>query len=105
MDEVTIPQVDNHLVDEEFTVLLDEDFNIGSFSLNRAFTGSPSATKKQAIEICEFYTEQADGDPVEAGRMIRAWAQSLKVGQYHPAIQGGPALTFGGKTGFEIEGV
>lgn len=105
MDATTIPQVDKHLVDEGFLALLDEDYGVGLFSLNRAFTGTRPAGKKDAIAICEFYTEKSDGDPVEAGRMIRAWAQRLKVGQYHPAIQGGPVLTFGGKTGFELEGV
>lgn len=95
----------HHHVDEEFLSLLEEDYGIGLFSLNRAFLGMPPATKRQAVEVCEVFTKKAAGDPAEAGRMIRAWAQSLKVGQYHPAIQGGPALTFEGKTGFELEGV
>ena len=95
----------HHRVDEEFLSLLEEDHGIPAFSLRRAFLGAPPATKRQAVEVCEVFTEKAAGDPDEAGRMIRAWAQSLKVGQYHPAIQGGPALTFEGKTGFELEGV
>ena len=98
-------QKGRHRVDEEFLQLLEEDYGIGQFSLRRAFLGCPPATKKQAIEVCEVFAKKVDGDPDEAGRMIRAWAQSLKVGQYHPAIQGGPALMFDGKTGFELEGV
>ena len=100
-------QTGQHRVDEEFLALLEEDHGIGQFSLRRAFLGCPPATKKQAIEVCEFFAEKAAGDPDEAGRMVRVWAQGLKVGQYHPAIQGGPALTFGGSeaTGFEMGGV
>lgn len=105
MAEVSVHQ-EQYRVDEDFLALLEEDFGIPMFSLNRAFMGVPPATKKQAIWVCEFYTSQT-GDPEEAGRMIRAWAQSLQVGQYHPTIQGGPALTFGGSeaTGFEMVGV
>lgn len=93
-----------HRCDEEFLELLERDFGIGQFALRRAFLGCPPAPKKQAIEVCEWAILKTE-DPDEAGRMVRGWARGRGVGQYHPAIQGGPAHTFNGRTGYELAGV
>lgn len=94
----------HHRCDLRFLEVLFEDFGIGRFSLRAAFMGVPPAPKRQAIELCEWATEKA-ADPEEAGDLIRRWARNRKVGTYAPAIVGGPPLTFGGRTGFELEGV
>lgn len=83
----------NHRVDEEFLLLLEEDFGIPAFSLHRAFLGMPPAPKRQAIEVCEWAKGKTD-DPEEAGRMVRGWARRRGVGQYHPAITGAPETTY-----------
>lgn len=95
----------HHRVDEEFLDILHEDFGIPKFSLVRAFDGVPPAPKKQAIAICEWALKKAGGDPDAAADRLRGWAKRRKVGRYHPNLVGAPPLTFGGKTGFELEGV
>lgn len=90
--------------DYRFLELLEEDYGIRQFSLRSAFMGVPAARKADAIAVCERATAETGG-PEEAGDMIRRWARSRKVGSYHPHITGAPPLTFGGRTGFELEGV
>ena len=94
----------HHRCDFRFLEILEEDFGIGQFSLRAAFMGAPPAPKRQAIELCEWATGKA-ADSEEAGDLIRRWARNRKVGTYAPAIVGGPPLTFGGETGFELGGV
>ena len=74
------------------------------FSAGAAFMGVPAARKLDAIAVCERATAEAE-DPEDAGEIVRQWARSRKVGSYHPAITGAPPLTFGGRTGYELEGV
>jgi hypothetical protein len=83
----------HHRCDFSFLELLEEDFGISQFSLRQAFMGVPPASKKQAIEVCEWATRRA-GDAEEAGRMIRGWARNRQVGMYHPAILDAPELTY-----------
>lgn len=90
--------------DLEFLKMLEEDYQIRQFSLQVAFMGMPAARRREAVAVCEMALEEA-GDPEEAGDLARSWAKEREVGMYHPAIVGGPPLTFGGRTGFEMEGV
>lgn len=90
--------------DYRFLELLEEDYGIRQFSLRSAFMGIPAAKKADAIAVCERMTAETV-DAEEAGDLIREWAKERKVGSYHPAITGAPPLTFGGRTGFELEGV
>ena len=87
-----------------FLELLEEDYGIRKFHLRAAFMGIPSASKLDAIAVCEQAIAEAE-DPEEAGEMVRQWAKERKVGSYHPAITGAPPLTFDGRTGYELEGV
>ncbi len=80
--------------DYDFLELLREDFGIESRDLEASFIGPPSVPKLAAIGVCswaESKTENLD----ERGRMIRAWARKCGLGSYHPAIIGGPELTWG----------
>lgn len=86
-----------HRVDEDFLALLEEDFGIPLFSLNRAFLGMPPEPKKEAIALCEWAVRVAGGDPDEAGDALRAWAKKHKRGQYSPRLQDGEPATFGGR--------
>lgn len=86
----------HHRVDEDFLALLEEDFGIPLFSLNRAFLGMPPEPKKEAIALCEWAVRVTSGDPDEAGDALRAWARKHKQGQYSPRLQDGHVATFGG---------
>jgi len=89
--------------DYQFLELLEEDYGIRQFHLRAAFMGVP-ARKLGAIAVCELAIAETD-DPEEAGEIVRQWAKERKVGSYHPHITGVPPLTFGGRIGFELEGV
>ena len=95
----------HHRCDYGFLELLEEDFGISQYSLRAAFMGVPPVPKRQAIELCEWATKAAGGDPEEAGDALRAWAKKHQRGTYDPRLVGGPPLTFNDKTGFEPEGV
>jgi hypothetical protein len=84
----------HHRCDYEFLDLLEEDFGISQFSLRQAFMGVPPAPKKQAIEVCEWAIRVASRDVEKASGAIRGWAKNRGVGMYHPAILGGPELTY-----------
>jgi len=81
-------------VDYEFLGLLNEDFGIDLFSLNRAFMGVPPAPKKQAISLCEWAVRSAKGDVDEAGKALRAWAKKNGKGQYDRRLVEAPPLTW-----------
>ena len=89
--------------DYRFLELLEEDYGIRQFYLRAAFMGVP-ARKLDAIAVCERAIAEAE-DPEGAGDLIQQWARERKVGSYHPHITGAPPLTFGGRTGYELEGV
>jgi len=44
----------HHRADYRFLGLLDEDFGIDLYSLNKVFMGVPCAPKRQAIALCEW---------------------------------------------------
>lgn len=90
--------------DFEFLKMLEEDYGIRQFSLRSAFLGIPTAGRREAVAVCETALKKAR-DLEEAGELVRRWARECEVGMYQPAIVGGSPLTFGGRTGFEIEGV
>ena len=81
-------------VDHEFLGLLNEDFGIDFFSLNRAFMGVPPAPKRQAIAVCEWAIRAAKGDAEEAGRALRAWAKKNGTGQYDRRLLEAPEITY-----------
>jgi len=81
-------------VDHEFLVLLNEDFGIDLFSLNRAFIGVPPAPKKQAIALCEWAIRAAKGDVDEAGKALRAWAKKNGEGQCTHELLEAPEQTY-----------
>ena len=72
----------HHRVDHEFLGLLNEDFGIDFFSLNKAFMGCPPAPKKAAIALCEWAVRSAKGDSEEAGKALRCWAKKNGKGAY-----------------------
>ena len=83
----------HHRCDEAFLELLEDDFEIDLYSLNRAFMGVPPAPKKQAIQLCEWATRAAGGDPEEeAGRALRAWAKKYRAGLYDRRMVEAPPL-------------
>lgn len=95
----------HHRVDERFLDLLEEDFGIDAYSLNKAFMGMPAAPKRQAISLCEWSVRAAGGNAEEAGAALRAWAKKHKAGAYNPHLLEAPAPTYNDRTGFEPEGV
>jgi hypothetical protein len=101
------PSTRHHRVDDRFLELLEEDFGISQFALRSAFMGIPAAPKKQAIKLCEWAirASEASGNPEGAGDALRAWAKKHQAGAFDPRLVGGPPLTWGGRTGFEPEGV
>jgi hypothetical protein len=90
----TLPQPSSrhHRVDYEFLGLLNEDFGIDFYSLNKAFMGVPPAPKKQAIAVCQWAISIAEGDVEEAGKVLRAWAYKRGVGGYSPALLDAPPV-------------
>lgn len=94
-----------HRCDYAFLELLGEDFGIRQFPLRCAFMGRPPAPKKQAIALCEWATRASGGDADKAGEALRGWARKNGRGMHRPAITGAPPPAFGGRTGFEMEGV
>ena len=107
MDTTTVAHrtTRHHRCDEDFLALLHEDFGISMFALGRAFMGVPPAPKRQAIALCEWAVRTAGGDPDQASDALRAWATKNKKGQYDPRLQDDEIMTFGGRSGFEQEGV
>lgn len=90
--------------DYHFLELLEEDYGIRQFHLRAAFMGTPAAKKAEAIAVCARATAET-GDTEEAGEIVRQWAKEREIGSYHPHMAGAPPLTFGDRTGFELEGV
>ncbi len=84
----------HHRADYEFLGLLNEDFGIDFYSLNRAFMGVPAAPKKQAISLCEWALRDAGGDVEEAGKALRAWAKKHGRGQYDRRLVEAPEITY-----------
>ena len=84
----------HHRCDYPFLDLLEQDFGISQFSLRSAFMGLPSAPKRQALALCELAIHAADGDPEEAGDLLRAWAKKRRVGIYNPRLLDAPELTW-----------
>jgi hypothetical protein len=80
--------------DYEFLGLLNEDFGIDFFSLNRAFIGVPPAPKKQAISLYEWAIRVTKGDAFEAGNALRAWAKNNGKGQYDRRLLEAPEQTY-----------
>jgi len=80
--------------DHEFLGLLNEDFGIDFFSLNRVFLGVPPAPKKQAISLCEWAIRTAKGNVDEAAKALRAWAKKNGKGQYDPRLLDAPEQTY-----------
>ena len=64
------PSTRHHRVDCEFLLLLEEDFGIDFYSLNKAFMGVLATPKKQAIGLCEWAIRSAKGGPEEAGKAL-----------------------------------
>jgi hypothetical protein len=86
----------HHRVDYEFLGLLNLDFGIDFYSLNKAFMGVPPAPKKQAISLCEWALHSAKGDVEEAGRALRAWAKKNRTGTYDRRLVEAPEITYEG---------
>lgn len=84
----------HHRCDYPFLELLEEDFGIDRYSLNKAFMGVPAAPKRQAISLCEWATRRAGGDPDRAGELLRAWAKKHGRGAYDPRLLNAPPLTY-----------
>lgn len=78
--------------DYEFLGLLNEDFGIDFYSLNKAFMGVPSTPKKQAISLCEWAVEATKGDVDEAGSALRAWARKNGAGLYKKELIEAPPI-------------
>ncbi len=107
MIETSVPKrtTRHHRVDEDFLALLEEDFGIPMFALNRAFLGMPPAAKKEAIALCEWAVRTAGGDPDEAGDALRAWAKKHGRGTYERRLQDPETPTYGGRAHYEMAGV
>jgi hypothetical protein len=88
------PSTRRHRVDYEFLGLLNEDFGIDFYSLNKAFMGVPPSPKKQAIHLCEWALRSAKGDVEEAGKALRAWARKSGAGAYNPHLLEAPEATY-----------
>ena len=71
------PSTRHHRCDENFLVLLEEDFGIPAFALSNAFMGVPAEPKKSAIALCEW-ASRAD-DPTRA---LLAWARKNHRGTF-----------------------
>lgn len=84
----------HHRVDYEFLGLLNEDFGIDFYSLNQSFMGVPTASKRQAISLCEWAIRAAKGDAYEAGKALRAWAKKNGKGLYDRRLVEGPEDTY-----------
>jgi hypothetical protein len=84
----------HHRCDYPFLDLLEQDFGISQFSLRSAFMGVPPTPKRQAIALCELAVNAADGDPEEAGELLREWAKKQGVGSYDPRLIDAPELTW-----------
>jgi hypothetical protein len=82
----------HHRVDERFITLLEEDFRIDAYSLNKAFVGVPPAAKKEAIALCEWAILSAGGDPERAGDALRAWANKRGKGAYSRRLVDAPPM-------------
>jgi hypothetical protein len=82
----------HHRCDEAFLELLEVDFGIDLYSLNKAFMGVPPALKKQATCLCEWAIRSAKGDVDEAGKALRAWARKRGVGAYNPRLIDAPGV-------------
>jgi hypothetical protein len=80
----------HHRVDYEFLGLLNEDFGLDFYSLNKAFMGVPPAPKKQAISLCAWALRTAKGGIDEAGDTLRAWARKNKAGTYDSRLIDAP---------------
>ncbi len=76
------PSTRHHRCDYEFLGLLEEDFGLDLYSLNKAFMGCPPAPKKAAIALCEWAIRASKGDVEEAGKALRAWAKKNGKGAY-----------------------
>ena len=76
------PSTIHHCCDEEFLGLLERDFSIDLYSLNKAFIGVPPAPKKAAIALCEWAIQSTKGDVDEAGKALRTWAKKNGRGAY-----------------------
>jgi hypothetical protein len=106
VDEVRIPRAGDpiyaagkrngstrhHRVDDDFLELLEEDFGISQFALRSTFMGVPPASKRQAVELCEWATRRGGGDPEKAGDALRAWAKKHQAGTYDPRLVDAPPL-------------
>ena len=75
------PSTRHHRCDEDFLVLLEEDFGIPEFALSNAFMGFPAEPKKSAIALCEW-ASRAD-DPARA---LLAWARKNGRGTFRPDV-------------------
>jgi hypothetical protein len=84
----------HHRCDYEFLGLLEEDFGLDLFSLNRAIMGVPATPKKQALALCEWAIRAANGDALEAGRALRAWVKKNSRGQYDRRLLEAPEATY-----------
>jgi hypothetical protein len=84
----------HHRVDDTFLELLEEDFGISQFALRSAFMGVPPASKRQAVELCEWATRRGGGDSEKTGAALRAWAKKHQAGTYDPRLVDAPPLTY-----------
>jgi hypothetical protein len=91
---VAQPSTRHHRVDEDFLVLLEEDYGIDAYSLHKAFVGVPPTPKKQAISLCEWAIRSAKGDVEEARKALRAWARKSGAGAYNPHLLEAPEATY-----------
>ncbi len=88
------PSTRHHRCDYEFLGLLEEDFGLDLYTLNKAFMGCPPAPKRQAIVLSEWALRSAKGDVEEAGRALRAWAKKNGKGGYDRSLLEAKPLTY-----------
>ena len=84
----------HHRVDYDFLALLNEDFGIDFYSLNKAFMSVPPSPKRQAISLYEWAIRAAKGDAEEAGKALRAWAKKNGQGLYNRNLIEAPEVTY-----------
>lgn len=87
----------HHRCDDAFLEILEEDFGIDRYSLNKAFMGVPAAPKREAIALCEWAIRTAAGDTDEAGNALRAWARKHGRGLYARRLVEAPEATYNGR--------
>lgn len=99
-----VPADTSARVDEGWLLEASELTGFECRTLAAAFLGTPRERRATAGGVLK-HAVRAGGTVEEQEERVRSWAKRNERGVYHPAIVGAPPLTFGGRTGFKLEGV